>query len=181
MILEAELNLIQDFEVKVGVAALILANQEWIKTAPPSVSGKHHPEEKTMEMHLRRTVWFAKQYIEEFKLDTATTDLLIASCLLHDIGRVNSLVKGDAMKGGWKFYPVTGWSCNFTDQEKHPLFSKDTVTAAEFKRSAEIGEVVSKHMSHWNAGCPAPVTEIEKMVAMCDFLASRNIQIPEVK
>ena len=174
MILEKELGYIEDVSVRDEVRQIISDHEEWIRTYPVSISGRHHPHEPTMEIHLQRVVFFAKELSKEWDLSKKDHDILIAACLLHDIGssRITEriLIDGD----GWKAYPATGWSRK-GDPNLHPLLGSLLIAERPFKYSREIQNLVETHMAHWHKKtCREPLSLLEVLCASSDYLASRE-------
>ena len=174
MILEKELGCIEDTSVRDEVRRIISENEKWILTYPVSISGRHHPHEPTMEIHLKRVVFFAEELSIEWDLNEKDHDILIAACLLHDIGSsvitTHSLVSGP----GWKAYPATGWSRE-GDPNLHPILGGLLIAERPFKYSREIQNLVETHMAHWHKEtCREPSSLLEILCASSDYLASRE-------
>jgi len=182
LVLEKEINLIQNADIKSGVLQIVSKHQEWIRTYPTSISGKYHKHEPTMDIHLKRTVYFAKEFINEFSIKGLDADVLIAGCILHDIGLALLTRKGKVDKPNWKYYEVTGWSRrNDSKGDNHPILGSVEISKNPFPSSRRIQDLVESHMEHWNANCCRVSSDfLERLCALADYLASReNIVIKE--
>lgn len=169
--LERELKLIVNKEIREGTEAILNKHKEWVKTFPPSPSGKHHKHEPTMEDHLIDVVACAEEIAREFKIKGEEFDILIAACLLHDIGRIKTSCLGEKNGDGWKFYSNTGWS-QLDYGKRHPYDGAEVIYEMPFHKSDEIAKLVKCHMSHWYAFCPQPTNLLEYCICMADYLAT---------
>jgi len=171
MILQKELDLIKHEGIKKGVTDLVTEYEDWYKTYPPSMSGKFHKNENTMEKHIIRTVWFSKELSKEFDLCSLDNDILIASAILHDIGAAHISKEGKHPEG--KYYPETGWT-RIGNPEDHPLISGAVVRRERFPEADVISRCVERHMSHWYKKCPQPESLLERLLCIADYMASRD-------
>ena len=181
MILQKECNYIEDSEIKRGVEAIVAGNEHWYENYPVSISGKYHKHEPTMEIHIKRCVYFAREFIRAFNLSTQESDILIAACILHDVGLSQVTRSGDVKTEGWKYYPETGWSRKGNGWD-HPIRSSLVIGQKPFKNSRRIQDLVETHMEHWySEWCRRPSNLLECLCAMCDYLASReNIEVKDI-
>ena len=176
--LEKEINLIGNKEMQDGVRAIIEQYEEWVGSCPPSPSGKYHTHENTMEEHIQDTVTCALDVAKEFKIQGTDFDILIAACILHDIGRVKTTCLGESKeRGNWKYYPKTGWSQKDYGKN-HPFDSNDIIKNMPFEHSDRVRDLVKCHMSHWLAYAPQPNNLLEYAMCMSDYLA---VHIPRIK
>jgi len=172
MILEKEVNLIQDIEIKENTRRLVDKYEEKIKTQPTSLSGKYHRSDPVVELHLRRTTWFANELCREFNVIGIERDSIISASILHDVGNYEFSHKGNVEKCA-NYYPATGW-CRMFPLDQHPLEGKKIIDEKSFKKSEEIGRMVASHMSHWHKNCPQPTKLDEYIVCIADYFASKE-------
>jgi putative nucleotidyltransferase with HDIG domain len=175
--LERELKLIENKDIREGTKAILEKYKDWIQSFPPSPSGKHHLHEVTMEDHLIDTVACAEEIAREFKIKGEQLDILIAACLLHDIGRTKTTFLGQKEEGNWKYYPHCGWS-QYDYGKKHPYDGAEVIKLAneelklEMPKIEEICDLVKCHMSHWYAYCPQPTKLLDYAICMADYMAT---------
>jgi response regulator RpfG family c-di-GMP phosphodiesterase len=171
--LEREISLIADSEIAEGVRKIVKENEQFFNEYPTSVSGKYHKNEPTMKDHVARTVYFAKEFSREFNFSLAEKSIFVAACILHDIGNKDNAHKGNIP--GMKYYHETGWSLDTTkDMKMHPTVGRDFIKQSGIKNAAEIAAIVETHMAHWYFGNRNPETFHEKLLALADYLASRE-------
>lgn len=169
-VFEKELMLIKDERLK-NNAIIILNNlPDYFYKIQAASTGKYHPNyalgDGGLVRHTKAAVSFANNLFGIYKLDDKTKDLVIISLLIHD-----------GLKKGFSEEKYTRFD--------HPLLIgelllklKDlTLTSDEIK---EITDNVSSHMGRWNTSdysdvvLPLPLTLTQKLVHMCDYLASRK-------
>jgi response regulator RpfG family c-di-GMP phosphodiesterase len=161
-------NYIKNRELREIVIEILKEKLETIKTMPASISGKYHLGE-TVEQHLIRTMAFAALFVQEFNLNQKDTDVLYASALLHDIANCYYTTKE---------YGVYHREKEATDY--HPILGMFILGKKMIERNQlnpliiETALAISTHMSHWYNKNPLPRTDIEKFLAMSDYLASRK-------
>jgi len=159
--------------------------KDQIQTIPPSLSGFHHGKEATTEDHLRRTFWFAQKCAEEFNLSPDDRDILLTCALLHDLGNYEYISKERNPAEFQTLYP-TGFNRSREAYYYHPVLSTFMIgkymlelpTHEVNNKICKVAMTVASHMSHWFAGfnnpCPLPKTEIERLLALSDYFASRD-------
>lgn len=166
-----ELSFIKDERLKENAKIILNNLPDYFYTVQAASSGKYHPNyaigKGGLIRHTKAAVYFANTLFYIYKLDNHTKDLIIISLLIHD-----GLKKG------------------FTEEQytrfDHPLLIgellikiKDQLTLTE-QEITEITNNVSSHMGKWNTSnysdivLPLPTTLTQKLVHMCDFLASRK-------
>ena len=170
-VFDNELNLIQDDRLKENAKIILNNLPDYFYKIQAASTGKYHPEyalgDGGLVRHTKAAVNFATTLFNIYKLDNHTKDLIIISLLIHD-----------------------GLKLVF-DEEKytrhdHPLLIGEllekiknelTLNDEEIK---EISDNVASHMGRWNTNnysdivLPLPLTLTQKLVHMCDFLASRK-------
>lgn len=181
-----ELDLITTPDIKTFATIALNLVPDYFWTIPASTSGKYHPSyalgEGGLVRHVKATVQLAEymfnldQVIKEF--DTYDRDIIYASLLLHDCwkcGREEDITE-------------EGWRTTF----EHPLIAVCEITriAEDIggkynswieKISDDICSCIYSHMGQWTTDkrhpgkeLPIPFHPREKMVHLCDYLASRK-------
>ena len=170
-VFEKELSFINDDRLREN-AKIILDNlPDYFYKIQAASTGKYHPGyalgDGGLVRHTKAAVSFANNLFDIYKLDNHTKDIIIISLLIHD-----------GLKKGFQEEKYTRFD--------HPLLVSEllikikeqlTLTDNEIK---EISENVSSHMGRWNTSdysdviLPLPLTLTQKLVHMCDYLASRK-------
>ena len=170
-IFEKELMLIKDERLKNNAITILNNLPDYFYKIQAASTGKYHPSyalgDKGLIRHTKAAVSFANNLFGIYKLDDKTKDLIIISLLIHD-----------GLKKGFTEEKYTRFD--------HPLLIGEllvkikeqlTLTDEEIK---EITDNVSSHMGRWNTSdysdiiLPLPLTLTQKLVHMCDYLASRK-------
>jgi len=164
--------------VREGTKYLVEKHEQWLRSCPPSPSGKFHNHEETLEDHIVDVVCCAQEIAREFKITGDDFDVLVSACILHDMGRVKTTKLGrvEGEDDNWKYYPKTGWS-QYDYGKKHPFDSNDLIKENPFHLSDRVRDLVKCHMSHWYAYCPQPRNLLQYAMCIADYLATR---IPEM-
>lgn len=153
------------------IKALTKVKEEFFIVAASS-TGKHHPDyaqgEGGLLRHVQAAVYFADiiTSLEMFSLEPTTRDLIIAAVILHD-----------TCKGG------VDWNRPYAFE--HPLLVKELLKEEELDEYEavywdEITYLISSHMGQWTTSkyskyeLPKPETKEQKLVHLCDYLASRK-------
>jgi len=172
-VLEKEINMIEDEEIRENTRKILSKYEEKIKTQPTSLSGKYHKSDPIVEIHLKRAFWFVVELCREFKIEDIQKDILFSAILLHDIGVYEYAHKGN-VEGCIAYFPETGW-CKMKDSSTHPLDGQLLIAQTPFKYSDKIGKLISEHMSHWYRGIsPEPDCLCSYIICIADYLASRE-------
>lgn len=146
---------------------------------PASSTGKYHPSFAQGDGGLVRHTLAALQVCEDIiqnaslmaDMPQAAGDMMRAALIIHD---------------GWKFGLIKGVHTCF----RHPLlpaevYSKNVLGTLEFSPAQEkvIGEIllgIESHMGPWNTSSyektelPVPLTNLQVMVHLCDYMASKK-------
>ena len=177
---------IRDSGLKEVTIGLLKRYNKKLEELPASISGKYHLGESTKD-HIIRVVWFVNRIIEEFNLNQDEKDILVSSALLHDIGSCVVTTKERKPNEQQEYYQ-TGWYRSIEGAQFHPIIGGILVNREAFEKGQETNLLVikvilaiSSHMSHWSCpDCPLPRDDLEKFLALADYLASRKeIQITE--
>lgn len=173
--LNKELNLIEDKDIKHDVALMLDKLPEYFWEIPASSTGKYHPRyslsEKGLVRHVKVAVKLAEDLLQldQFNFGDYEKDLIFASLILHD---------------GLKY----GYDYNVSSYFKHPLYMANFILELKdkgfFDSSNEtiirIAHIISTHMGQWNTSkydttvLPTPNDKVDEFVHMCDYLASRR-------
>lgn len=175
-LIENELNLIQDEQVKEFTKIAVENLPEYFFEVAASSTGKYHPTyalgEGGLVRHTCAAVRFAKHLLqlEQFQntFTSVECDCIVSAIILHD---------------GWKH----GDGASSYTVHEHPQVCADWIMSSKLfsgvidddKRKLIAGAIMS-HMGQWNENkiskviLQKPVTEIQKFVHMCDYLASRK-------
>ena len=172
-IFNEELDLIVNKELRLVLEEALLKAPSYFYTAPASSSGKYHPEQDLGEggiiRHTKTCIRVgldllrSEQFIED---NDYNRDVIISALMLHDI-----------IKNGFKdskntvsAHPL--FACSF-------LYSLD-IDEVNFSIISEIVNCIKSHMGIWNKDregnemLPKPQTQIEKLVHLADYIASRK-------
>jgi hypothetical protein len=94
-----ELDLIKDIGFRDDVINILNNAPDYITTIPSASTGKHHPRDEINPMgmiyHVKRCAIMAQQISNIRRHTQDETDILVASCILHD------LIKNGNPKGEW--------------------------------------------------------------------------------
>lgn len=184
---------IKDKDIREGVENLVYKYYFVYQYYLCSFSGRFHPQEKYLAQHVERCVYFAKLLLDEFKIHPFQRDVMIAACILHDIGKVYcaynhvntpdeyvDIIKNLIDNPIMQYHQKTGWFQNQTLQRLHPILSSLIIGAHPFKQCRQVQDLVEIHMSHWaKQACRQPDNIMHYIMCSSDYLASRNIDIPK--
>lgn len=168
-----ELECIENDTVKTVVKKALPMVYSDFFTAPASSSGKYHPKYSLLTgglvRHTKACVYFAIEIgtLEQTPIDNYELDLCIASLILHD-----------TCKSGIQ------WEHQGTISE-HPLLPVNLLTEEDLNGDEvivwhQINQLIKTHMGEWCTNksgevvTPKPKTEAQKLVHLCDYLASRR-------
>ena len=175
-VFEDELRTIKTDNVREFCECMLEAAPEYFYTVPASATGKYHPKfalgNGGLVRHTKAVVRILNDILElemyRSVFSEREMDLLRVAAILHD-----SKKYGD--KGSK--YPVFD----------HPLIASEWVLDAEVDADISrddrkfIADAIASHMGQFNTSkfCPGvilpkPVTEAEKIVHLCDYIASRR-------
>lgn len=170
-----ELELIKNDRLRKSCEVLLNELPDYFYEIPASSTGKYHPKfalgEGGLVRHTKVAVRIAYEIIKTQSIGNVFTDdekdLILISLMLHD-----GLKEGFPKKKYTKFdHPIL--AANFV-KDKANLTE---LTSEEVKL---ISTNISSHMGEWNKSdysditLPLPKNKYQKMVHMCDLLASRK-------
>jgi response regulator RpfG family c-di-GMP phosphodiesterase len=173
---------ISDYEIKKMVKFFVEENLAILQEQPASLSGKFHNGE-TLEKHLIHTCYIADELTIEFNLSDEEYDIVMAACMLHDIGSTVVASKEKDPKQYQRLYD-TGYYRSKEGYELHAnigaamigsyIVNNKTFSAKMFR----IKKLVEIHMSHWLNKDFYPNDLLETIICTADFIATRpNIKI----
>lgn len=182
---EKFLNKIKDPKLKRATILAFRINGYKFSFLPSSLTGKFHPKDEFgkggLDAHTEKVCWYVDKIADEFGYPDHTRDLLLVAAYFHDLGKVKDTTVALALtyKGKKTERSVTV-TRNIGGADVHPIISSRM--AREYMEMEGVLEediqvicdIVSKHMSHWYGMLPQPNSELEKMLALADFLASRR-------
>lgn len=166
-VLEAEVNLIEDTELKTVAIDLLNRIPEYFYEIAASASGKYHPQyalgDGGLVRHTKAAIMIANNLIdlEMYSHIKPHRDYIIIALLIHD-----------AFKRGIEY-------------SDHTINNHAAVCAEWIDKNApkavskNISQLVLTHMGQWNMSgdvevAPKPQSEAQKFVHLCDYLASRK-------
>ena len=170
-----ELELIKNDRLRRSCEVLLNELPDYFYEIPASSTGKYHPKfalgEGGLVRHTKVAVRIAYEIIKTQSIGNVFTDdekdLILISLMLHD-----GLKEGFPKERYTKFdHPIL--AANFV-KDKANLTE---LTSEEVKL---ISTNISSHMGEWNKSdysditLPLPKNKYQKMVHMCDLLASRK-------
>ena len=171
-----ELNYIQNNNLRNFISNVLNDLPDYFRHIGASTSGKYHPAytlgEGGLIRHTRAAVGIAKELIRaeipfaEIKNETET-DIVYASLILHDGLKCGMWEDKTAFN-----HPIL--MSNFIEEESIKYDYTEDVALDKIRKCIE------SHMGKWNTNSdydftlPKPVSGIEQLVHLCDYLASRK-------
>ena len=170
-----ELELIKNDRLRRSCEVLLNELPDYFHEIPASSTGKYHPKfalgEGGLVRHTKVAVRIAYEIIKTQSIGNVFTDdekdLILISLMLHD-----GLKEGFPKEKYTKFdHPIL--AANFVNDKANLT----ELTSEEVKL---ISTNISSHMGEWNKSdysditLPLPKNKYQKMVHMCDLLASRK-------
>lgn len=174
-LLQDELNLINDIEIKEFTRQVIEIMPDYFFSIPASSSGKYHPEYALGEGGLLRhtkaavRIAYALCKLNMFHMDNEKADIVISALILHD---------------GWK----QGKEATGVTLFEHPNLASQAIDEVfrgtkilPWEDYCNIRQCIESHMGQWNTSKDSdvvlfePWSDIEELVHLCDYLASRKM------
>lgn len=173
---EVELSWIQNSTIKEFATKAVSKLPDYFFEVAASSTGKYHPEYSLgsggLVRHTKAAVTIAKELLNLEQNNTYSNDekdVILASLILHD-GLKHGLA-GSKFTVATHPTEVANWLKN----------DGELTSMIEFSLFEILIGAISSHMGQWNTDyrskkeiLPKPVTNIEKFVHMCDYLASRK-------
>ena len=167
-----ELNSIKNNQLRQFCIEMLEDAPDYFFVIPASSTGKFHPKfaqnEQGLIRHTKALVGIANDLLslEQYNFDPDTKDMIRVAGILHDAKKL-----GDN-GSQWTVFD-------------HPIIAADWVRNSKSETVTqdvknEIASMIVSHMGQWNtdkrSDCvlPKPVTDVQKFVHMCDYLASRK-------
>ena len=185
-----ELTLITDENLRLLVERALDSLPDYFSKIPASSSGKYHPQYALGDGGLVRHTKAAVGFYEIFSKDKVLFSLIpeLQELTKDEINYlsdivVSALILHDGIKAGW----TTDLSPSNTSFI-HPLLMGDYIVEIALELCYEdmntiykIANCIKSHMGQWNTNSfdrtttlPKPETVEEKIVHLCDYLASRK-------
>lgn len=168
------IDLIKNERIRKSAVVLVELLPDYFFTIAASSTGKYHPNyalgEGGLLRHTKAAVKIANELLNNnsfLNFSETEKDLCLLSIMIHDGLKLGH----DEEK--WTRFDHPLLIADFVRNNKSLLFLKD-------EEIEIIASAVSSHMGQWNTDfkgnttLPIPMSEIDKFVHMCDFLASRK-------
>jgi hypothetical protein len=161
-----ELGYITNEDMRNFVSTILETLPDYFRIIGASTSGKYHPSytigEQGLIRHTKAAVAIA---VDLFRADfydftDYDKDIVVSSLILHD-----------------------GLKCGMWEDHTafdHPLLMAERVREVGSEFAEDIAKCISSHMGKWTTSkysdvvLPKPITNREKCVHLCDYLASRK-------
>lgn len=173
-VFKKEIALIKDGRMRLLVIKALESLPDYFWEVGASSSGKYHPQYASGKGGLVRHTQAAVRILIEFlrmKMYAVFSDLeidmMIVALLLHDGYKYGEENTGHTVKN-------------------HPMIAKFAIENNSELREiildnelSKITDVISTHMGAWNKDrgiefAPEPTTKMQKLVHICDYIASRR-------
>ncbi len=167
-----ELNSIKNNQLRQFCIEMLDDAPDYFFVIPASSTGKFHPKfaqnEQGLIRHTKALVGIANDLLslEQYNFDPDTKDMIRVAGILHDAKKL-----GDN-GSQWTVFDHPIIAADWVRNSKSETVSQDVKN--------EIASMIASHMGSWNTSkhsetiLPKPVTEEQKFVHMCDYLASRK-------
>ena len=155
-----EVNLIKDENLRKLTIGMLSTIPEYFYRIPASSSGKYHPQyalgEGGLARHTKAAVKIAESLLSLEQYKELPHDKIIMALIMHDTFKQGILESGHTVSE----HPLLAASFveHFNDEYHDTLYL--------------VAKLIKSHMGEWYE--PKPVTEAEKFVHLCDYLASRK-------
>jgi 23S rRNA maturation-related 3'-5' exoribonuclease YhaM len=148
---------------------------KYFEEVPASSTGKYHPAyalgKGGLYRHVQAALKIAVELFPIYEFPPLSKDIILAALMLHDCWK----------QGDLDTYPDSKLTKVHTVHE-HPMIAGKKIRASSLPEtiSQMIALAVESHMGQWRTNqysavvLPAPETEIQKFVHLCDYLASRR-------
>lgn len=175
-IFSTELSYIKDDKIRLSTIYLLNNLPDYFYIIPSSSSGKYHPEYALgvggLVRHTKAAVRIAIELFRDnvfntFEFSEHSHDLIIMALLLHD-----GFKQGKVASNHTSFdHPLIAANFVFENIANLPMSKFDAL---------QVRRLIASHMGPWNIDktgkiiLPVPMTNEEKFVHLCDYMASRN-------
>lgn len=158
-----EILLIKDENLRKLTMEMMAQIPEYFYRIPASSSGKYHPQyalgDGGLVRHTKAAIKIADSLLSLEQYSDLSKDKIIMALLLHDTFKQGIIESGHTVK-------------------EHPMLAASFVEHfnSEYKDTLYyVAKLIKSHMGEWTNGVtPKPITEAEKFVHLCDYLASRK-------
>ena len=175
-IFSTELSYIKDDKIRLSTIYLLNNLPDYFYIIPSSSSGKYHPEYALgvggLVRHTKAAVRIAVELFRDnvfntFEFSEHSHDLIIMALLLHA-----GFKQGKVASNHTSFdHPLIAANFVFENIANLPMSKFDAL---------QVRRLIASHMGPWNIDktgkiiLPVPMTNEEKFVHVCDYMASRN-------
>ena len=173
---EKELETIEDLHLR-GFTRFALSNApKYFYSIGASSSGKYHPQfsqgEGGLVRHTKAVLMFCNELLNMspyYELPPLWKDYARVACLLHDICKYGD--EEEMNKNEYVDHSVNGaW---YVDKMWGLYHSTDTQICIEFAPEL-ITHAIMCHMGRWSKESQRPISIIDNLVHLADYVASRN-------
>ena len=190
-------QLIHNPQIRKLLQLIVRNAPDYFFEIPASSTGKYHPKyvlgEGGLLRHTLGAIVFANHLFPLYNFNQLEQDLIIASLIIHDMAKNGIEIENGqpvkASKYSVATHPIA--ICEYVEYLYKTSDEVDEDIIYVFKEGYWdiIKSNVQSHMGKWNTDykdktkevLPKPVTESEKFVHLCDYLASRkNILVEDL-
>lgn len=186
-ILEKEINLIKDKSKRDATRDCIAIRENELRDYPASISGRYHPPEERgpggLLLHIARMCRVAEDLTQHLALTDEEHDLLIVSCILHDISNIDLSERdgyGRIIRDHKKY-------SEFHGELSYVIASKYFVNYG-FEHDSDfmlqLNGIMSSHMGYWLPNSKKPTRKMELILSILDYIDTReyvHIDLPGVR
>jgi HD superfamily phosphohydrolase YqeK len=175
-----ELTLIKDYEMRRFVETLLDEADDAFFKKPASASGKFHNVIQNgvggLVIHTKDVVYFTKRLIETEMFDVkGYEDHLISAAIIHDICKYTNTDGEHTNLEHPKLAAeyIRRMYDKYLDSRREAFYNNTNTT--DILKAGDLEIIVSAvetHMGKW--GEKEPTTDVDKVLHIADFLASRN-------
>lgn len=177
MILEREINLIKNENLRLAIEAFIEEWKDKIPQLPCTFSGRYHPPEQRgsggLILHIQRMCRLATGIKTQLSLNDAEFDVLIAGIILHDMS--NLIIYSQNKDGKWE-----GDEDMFNEWHEELSFllfipfMEITDISLTSPLALNLQALIHSHTGGWTPQNKQPTRKLEIILSMLDYIDSRE-------
>jgi HD superfamily phosphohydrolase YqeK len=162
-------------EESIEQQAYNLLNKRFLgwREVPASISGRFHGNE-SMDLHIKHTVSVTKHLCDCYDIQGEDRDLLVASAVLHDMGKFVISTPSKIMIPGWRYYPQTDYSRIEGLYKIHGPVGAAVLDDYKIDRKDELKAIVASHMHRFAPDAPQPITLYQHIICLADYIATMS-------
>ena len=155
-----------------------------LEKVPSSFTGNFHPKDEDIPggliKHIEKICWLILEYDEKIPLSKMAYDILMASAMYHDLGKIDKLkiqLRLEISEG--KLHRKYIIDHDQVEYEKHPDISAE-IAEKYLKAEGVSQDVIDQikgickcHMNPFDNN-PPPKTDLERLFSYFDYLSSRR-------